>query len=48
MTLVSTEVHLRAIQAATVPEIDGSSIGTGLGLLTAGILIVRSRGRRAR
>jgi hypothetical protein len=26
-----------------VPEIDGSSISAGLGLLTAGVLIVRSR-----
>ena len=31
--------------AAAAPEIDGASISAGLGVLTAGILILRSRRR---
>ncbi len=31
--------------AAPAPEIDGSSITAGLGLLSAGVLILRSRRR---
>jgi hypothetical protein len=30
----------------TVPEVDASTVSAGLGLLTAGVLIVRSRRRR--
>jgi hypothetical protein len=37
---VGTHVLAQTVQA---PEIDGGSIVTGLGLLTAGVLIVRSR-----
>jgi hypothetical protein len=35
-----------ASTAAAVPEIDGSSVSAGLGLLTAGILLVRARKAR--
>jgi MYXO-CTERM domain-containing protein len=35
-----------ALSAATAPEIDGSTMSAGLGLLAAGFLIVRSRRRR--
>ena len=30
-------------QTAPAPEIDGGSIVTGLGILTAGVLVLRSR-----
>ena len=36
-----------AATTPTVPEIDGSTLSTGLGLLAAGVLIVRAR-RRAK
>ncbi len=32
-------------QQAQVPEIDGGSIATGIGLLTAGVLMLRARRR---
>jgi len=32
--------------AVTVPEIDGVTISSGLGLLAAGVLVIRSRRRR--
>ena len=35
-----------AASVATAPEIDGSSLTAGLGLLTAAVLIVRSRSRK--
>ena len=41
--LGAAEAPLWASAAAQVPEINGSSISAGLGLLAAGILIVRSR-----
>jgi hypothetical protein len=43
--LVSTAGRLSASVTPTVPEIDGNSALTGLGLLTAGVLIVRARWR---
>jgi len=51
IAVVSVGGHLLAGQiqpfAAPAPEIDGSSLTTGLGLLAAAIMIVRSR-RRAK
>jgi len=38
-----SEIPLRASVIGTVPEINGSSISAGLGLLTAGILVLRAR-----
>jgi len=35
-----------AASSVTAPEIDGSSLTAGLGLLTAAVLIVRSRSRK--
>jgi hypothetical protein len=35
--------HVLAGVAAVAPEIDGSSLSAGLGVLAAGVLIVRSR-----
>jgi hypothetical protein len=35
-----------ALSAAPAPEIDGSTISAGLGVLAAGFLIVRSRRRK--
>jgi len=35
-----------AASAVVTPEIDGSSLTAGLGLLTAAVLIVRSRSRK--
>jgi hypothetical protein len=43
--VVSVHVGLAA-STATAPEIDGSSLTAGLGLLTAAVLIVRSRSRK--
>ena len=45
--LRATETPLWALQAVDVPEINSSSLTAGLGLLAAGILILRSR-RRSR
>ncbi len=46
LTLVlSLGTQLFAATAAPAPEIDASSMSAGLGLLAAGILIVRSRMR---
>lgn len=41
--LRAVEVPLLATTVPGVPEINGSSISAGLGLLAAGILILRSR-----
>ncbi len=35
-----------ALASATVPEIDGNSAATGVGLLAGAILILRSRHRK--
>jgi hypothetical protein len=43
--VVSVHVGLAA-SVVTAPEIDGSSLTAGLGLLTAAVLIVRSRSRK--
>ena len=46
LTLVSSfGTHLFAGAALQVPEIDATSMSSGLGVLAAGILIVRSRMR---
>ena len=43
--VLSLGAGLSATVPAPVPEINGSTISAGLGLLTAGVLIVRSRMR---
>jgi MYXO-CTERM domain-containing protein len=43
--LQAVQVPLSATIAPAVPEINGGSISTGLGLLAAGILVLRSRRR---
>jgi hypothetical protein len=43
--LIGMEGHALAGNLARAPEIDGASISAGLGLLAAGILILRSRRR---
>lgn len=43
--VLSLGTGLSATVAAPVPEINASTISAGLGLLTAGVLIVRSRMR---
>ena len=45
VAIVSVGSHLSASVSVPVPEIDGSSIATGVGLLSAGVLILRSRRR---
>jgi hypothetical protein len=47
-TIVTITFGSRLIAGTTptAPEIDGSSISAGLGLLAAGVLIVRSRWHR--
>ena len=41
--LAAVELPLSATTVPGVPEINGSSVSAGLGLLAAGILILRSR-----
>lgn len=43
--VLSVHVGLAA-STVTAPEIDGGSLTAGLGLLTAAVLIVRSRSRK--
>lgn len=43
--LRAIEVPMSATISPSVPEIDGSSLSAGLGLLAAGILVLRSRRR---
>lgn len=43
--LRAVEAPLSATNSLDVPEINGSSVSAGLGLLAAGILILRSRRR---
>jgi uncharacterized protein (TIGR03382 family) len=38
-----SEIPLRASTTSIVPEINGSSISAGLGLLAAGVLMLRAR-----
>jgi len=43
---VSLPAVLVASPAVTAPELDGTSLTTGLGVLAAGVLIFRARARR--
>jgi len=43
--LAAVELPLSATNAQGVPEINGSSVSAGLGLLAAGILVLRARRR---
>ena len=43
--LVATQSRVLAGLTVSVPEIDGASISVGLGVLAAGLLILRSRRR---
>lgn len=40
---LATEATLGASRQVPVPEIDGGSISAGLGLLAAGVLMLRAR-----
>ena len=44
--ILTVQSRLAAGNVSTVPEIDGSVLTAGLGLLTAAVLIVRSRSRK--
>jgi hypothetical protein len=44
--ILTVQSSVSAGVAIRAPEIDGSSLTTGLGLLTAAVLIVRSRRSR--
>jgi hypothetical protein len=44
--VLSIHVGLAASISVAAPEIDGSSLTAGLSLLTAAVLIVRSRSRK--
>jgi len=46
LVLCSTSSVLFALQVAQAPEVDGSSLSAGLGLVAAGVMIIRSRRRR--
>jgi hypothetical protein len=46
VTILTVQSGLAAGAAIQAPEIDGSSLTAGLGLLTAAVLIVRSRSRK--
>jgi len=43
MLLVTMTSGVAGSSPQAVPEIDGATVTTGLGLLTAGILLVRAR-----
>jgi hypothetical protein len=43
--VVAIQQHIFAGTVPSAPEIDGASISAGLGVLAAGILILRSRRR---
>lgn len=43
VVLVSLSATALATPALAVPEIDGGSIASGIGLLTGGMLMLRSR-----
>jgi hypothetical protein len=45
IAVVSVAEHALAAVSVSAPEIDGSSLTTGLGLLAAAVMIVRSRRR---
>jgi len=44
--VLMVQSRLAAAVGVQAPEIDGSSLTAGLGLLTAAVLIVRSRSRK--
>lgn len=46
LVVVSLGAVLVASPAVTAPELDGTSLTTGLGVLAAGVLIFRARWRR--
>ena len=43
--VVSAATPVLALSPVAAPELDGNSLSAGLGLLAAGVLIVRSRMR---
>ena len=43
VAMVATEAPVAAVLTEVVPEIDGASLATGLGLLGAGLLWLRAR-----
>jgi hypothetical protein len=45
IAVLSVGSHLMAAVTINAPEIDGSSLSVGLGLLSAGVLILRARRR---
>jgi len=46
LTILSTTGIGLSASFPTTPEIDGGTLATGLGLLTAGVLILRARRRK--
>ena len=46
LVMLTVQSGLAAGAVVQAPEIDGSSLTAGLGLLTAAVLIVRSRSRK--
>jgi len=44
--VASASARVFAAAQAVAPEIDGASLTAGLGLVTAGVLMIRSRRRR--
>jgi len=46
IVLASVATTLNAGLGGSVPEVDGSSVAAGLGLLAGGVLLVRARLRR--
>ena len=45
--VVATQAHAVAALAVSAPEIDGSSLSTGIAVVAGGVLILRSLRRRA-
>ena len=41
--VIATPAHVLAAATVTAPEIDGGSLTTGVGLVAASVLILRSR-----
>jgi len=46
IVLASVATTLNAGTGGSVPEVDGSSVAAGLGLLAGGVMLVRARLRR--
>jgi len=46
LTILATAGISLSASSVTAPEIDGGTLTTGLGLLTAGVLILRARRRK--